>query len=171
MRWLSLLLVLLVGCSSPSILPTKIAYLVPIESSTAQATVSLLPIIDCYNKSLEPYKYGCYMEAKKRFSNPVVVVCHGRTQLNNWVAVTDNDGIIVVNDLAWKYSLKYKDCDIVLFICNFDAHTLNVPRVWYFKQSVWMMPDSEVRSLRENVRGVGNAGSIWEAVTQNGSWR
>jgi len=167
-------------------LPNKPPTTLPNTQTTDQK------IVYSFNRDLDWYATGGHQEASRRFVNPVVVQCHGATDpfTKKWTAYADYDrgGKMVVEELAKALAKRFPDRDIVLFTCNRGAHQINVPRVWYFRSVVWTMPDIDSVALensktdaelmfyrimtdRENIRGFGYAGSIWEAVTQHGSWR
>lgn len=149
-------------------------------------------VVFSFCKSLDEYATMSYREAARRFTNPVVVLCHGGTDpaSRRWALYADNDrgGKMFTDEVAAAMAKRFPDRDIVFFSCNRDHHRINVPRVWYFTEVVWCMPDEDSKKLdahklpiqiwtdhlitqRENTRGVGCAGSIWEAITQNGTWR
>lgn len=113
------------------------------------------------------------IEAKKRFKNPLIVACHGSEfseidLLNsNWY--TDPDPPLkssLVKDLAEKIKKENPNRDIVLIICNYHNHEINIDRVWYAKSPIWLIPDDFYKGgKRETQRNFDSAGSIWEFVS------
>jgi hypothetical protein len=118
--------------------------------------------------------HAWYVEARKRFDNPVIVACHGNT-----VGVVGKDGKV---DKVWMASADpprkalpiqqiaevmaniYPDRDVVYICCNEGGHKITVPRAWVAPAIVWAMPDSFPGTVfwRETKRGCGYVGSIYE---------
>ncbi len=136
-----------------------------------------------YSKDFVPYAKEIYKECLTRFSDPIVVMCHGGGE--GWDIFPDNQQPWPTEELAKAFAKRYPDHDIVIWACNRRGRRINVPRVWYFTTLVWIQPDEaykvsidnnplrklllNITTIRETQRNFGLAGSIWEAVTQNNS--
>jgi len=180
--FLYLLLLLIVGCTDNKHINYNCNYsnakaaLNPKEKSLALGTLSSSTTkpsssdkyIICLNKNLEFAKEMAWRDAKTRFTNPVVVLAHGREYLGSWFIFPDKGDPFRVDSYAWILNETYIDCDIVLFVCNPSGLTIYVPRVWYYRGNVWVVPDTEPPAkYREMKRNFMGNGSIWEAITQN----
>lgn len=138
----------------------------------------------------EPKDFGEWWltEAKKRFANPIIVICHGGyNSSGEWCVYPEiklpkgavasfyipEKTEVFANDLHKLYPLN----EIILVVCNEKGLTpFHIPNVYYFRQSAWKVPDENVNFLslimmlqdftygpHETIRNFGAAGSIWEA--------
>jgi len=182
--------ILLSGCSSfppqdfivKLTLPSKVPAMLPIAMTSKQH------IVYSFSKDLDIFATTSYEEASRRFKDPVVIIGHGQDDLlnNKWTLWADEDrgGKMVVEELALEMARRFPDRDIIFFTCNENNQRINVPRVWYFTNIVWAVSDIDSLAIeakkkplelivhkiftgRENTRGAGYAGSIWEATIGN----
>jgi hypothetical protein len=149
-----------------------LAYKSLVDRAEYPSTKPSETVMICYNASLAIYAKFVENEVKSRFHNPVIVLGHGHINPNgDWLLVPDNefDGPWLIEDLAWRYNKLYKDSDIVFWVCNPAGATINVPRVWYFRSTAWVVPDKAMpeKETRENEPGYMYAGSVWELQLQN----
>ena len=110
-----------------------------------------------------------YGEASKRLADPIIFSCHGGMRDGIWVTCPDKPRVPVpVEDVARTLSNLYPNRNIVLICCNPAGVELDVPNVWYARSDVWCRPDALCSGPldHETKRGEGDAGSIWEFVTQ-----
>jgi len=114
--------------------------------------------------------------AAQRFKNPIVFACHGGVhreflasaaglyvRSSWWVLPDDGRQPQSVESLAQTLANLYPERDIVLVCCNPGGFDLDVPRVWYCRRPVWVIPDTFIKHAAED-----GAGSIWEFVSYSG---
>lgn len=141
-----------------------------------------LPRVICWSNGLvSSSKDYWLLEAKKRFTNPVVFLCHGNykfvkqkiagqeVQTFEWWAYPDSPRqSMSVQSIADYLSNLYPDNDIVLIICNPASFRIKGNRVFFSKTSIWTIPDDfQNRSIfnpfwHEVSRDFNTTGSIWE---------
>lgn len=111
-------------------------------------------------------------EARTRFSDPVVLLCHGTTTTVHhrdgrteriWTTAPDSPRHkLSLQQIAEVLHEVWPDRDLVYVCCNEDGHELTVPRAWYARSTVWALPDKYAGVAHETARGSGYVGSIWE---------
>ncbi len=82
------------------------------------------------------------VEAKKRFRDPFIFVCHGNTDSDGeWRLYPDQPmRRMSVEAAAQMLHALMPEREIVLIVCNPDGLELHVPHVWYAKNSCWVRP-------------------------------
>lgn len=125
-------------------------------------------------------------EAKTRFTNPVIFVCHGGYEMwwngsdwvETWIAYPDEPlrSRQPVQEIADTLVNLYPRRDIILVTCNrkgdlVSIGTLHTKRVWYVPDGVvWMEPDYRgflATWYRRFYNGKGY-GNIWDFVSYDG---
>jgi hypothetical protein len=89
-------------------------------------------------------------EARRRFDNPFLFVCHGADygkcypHPSNWQACPKIDGmpgLLDEDSIAWTLHSLMPNRDIVFISCNPHKLKLTAPRCWYYpKGNVWSHP-------------------------------
>ncbi len=94
----------------------------------------------CHDTSIA--RAGWIKEAKTRFDDPFVMICHGGNNSNGtWTDYPDDPRRSrPVETLAWDLHLAMPNRDIVLIVCNAGGEKIRVPRVWYATAKVDLLP-------------------------------
>lgn len=98
-------------------------------------------IIECLDPSLERYADRWREEASRRFSNALLVFVHGSDPIRGEWACKTADGFVLASDIVKRAQKEHPERTIVLLSCNTGHLKLGVPGVYYFKSSVWLIPD------------------------------
>lgn len=105
-------------------------------------------------------------EAQKRFSNPIVFVCHGGYLDNKWIICPSPPKLEEpVESIAITLHNIYPNNPIVLIICNYWAKDIDVPDVYYAKDYIWCIPNAFVSQIskdtfRMDYPGIGDIGNF-----------
>lgn len=105
-----------------------------------------------------------YIEASKKFEDPIIFACHGDSLFGIWMAIPDPPRKMQpVSEIAKTLRNIYKDKQIFLIVCNTGNHSLNIENIWYSKKSIYVIPDSYCKF--ERIKTDKSTGSIDEFIT------
>lgn len=156
------LLLLFASCSSPTLGPSpEVIVRPPIPTQfTGKPTTQPIPfesLPGVIQWSAWEREAGArwYKEAKKRFKDPIIFMCHGSYTpwfytdnrgepyvKSTWVVIPDEPRSIMPVEWVAKFLRNlYPNNDIVLIVCNHNGHKIQVPGVWYAVHKVWQTPD------------------------------
>ena len=114
-----------------------------------------------WNKNIASGRAAWLEEARKRFPDPFVFVCHGDSSGKDWRAAPDRRYLNTdVETIGWLLHSLMPDRDVVLVCCNEMGLKPRLPRrVWYSDcGSVWSEPGPDDRWYGWGI------GSIFEFV-------
>jgi hypothetical protein len=120
-RWLSLLLLAVLGCAAPQQPPQSVSL----------------------NRNLR-YGIAFWRQEVERVTgdrNAVMVSGHGEYIAGTWHVFPDYGPPMPVETFARALKHVYGDRVLWLLICNSQGQTINVSGVAYPKQTCWAMPD------------------------------
>jgi hypothetical protein len=134
---------------------------------------------ECYSVSMEFCRSLWYREALKRFANPVLIFCHGSDFGGQWMLTPDDSFSppIPAEAMAKLKAKEFFPRPVLLVACNPGHNRIDVPNVFYFTDSIWLVPDEglnrwfidhpEQSMPIERLSKVNDhfKGSIWDAVT------
>ena len=157
---------------------------------TVTATTNVMPQIIRWSDFGDYNDIGdlWLLEAKKRFKDPIIFVCHGGSDwevlalgpatLGQWVwsAGPISPRIPVpMKCVAAVLRNMYPNRPIILIACNPGFYDLDLPNVWYAKGSIWAIPDEWANGLRYHEKHripptketveTQMIGSIWEFIS------
>ena len=102
-------------------------------------------IIETLDPTLAHYAPLWRDEIGRRFDNAVGILCHGGDFVaGEWVLGTSyapHDHVTPVREIVEHYRKRHPGRTVVLLACNTGHVKLGIPGVWYFKNSVWCVPD------------------------------
>lgn len=98
-------------------------------------------IVRTLDPHLDRYAEAWKTEIARRFPNAFVVFVHGNETADGIWACQTMNGMVPVADIVLYWQSKYPKRTIVLLSCNPGHLTLGVPGVYYFRNSVWLVPD------------------------------
>lgn len=114
-------------------------------------------IMDLRDPMLEGYAPMWQIEVGRRFSNSVVILCHGGGIVENEWVIQDNPlgsyGTTCekIDDVLNKERAEFPTRTIVVLSCN-PCHLVvhGHPNCFYSPSSVWCIPDRNIASAEEN---------------------
>ena len=116
------------------------------------------PVIISWSAELSKGAPYWYLEAKKRFTSPVIFQCHGDSSLGVWYLFPDPPRPIVpVESVASLLSQAFPRRTIVLVVCNSAGQTLHLRNVYYPKGITRATPNSYLSKSYDN-------NTIWDYV-------
>lgn len=160
--------VLTLGCAaeSPSLPATR-------PTTTLPATLpATRPAADAevWNHDIGGHEDDWLTEARKRFKNPYILICHGDSASSGgkrWVLCPELPRLErPTKEEAERLHKAMPDRDIVLISCNECGADLNVPRVWYARRVVWSAPWWAASPKFDPDKSCGN---IWEFISCGGA--
>lgn len=132
-----LMLSLLIGPSLGGILTMH--FMAPTNQLTQPSV-----IVEVFDHSLDQFVPMWQKEVGRRFSNAVVVLCHGGDFVRGEWIVDSQPGsghIEKVDDVLQRIKIQYPGRQIVLLACNTGHLKPATPDVYYAASSVWCVPD------------------------------
>jgi hypothetical protein len=104
-------------------------------------------VIECLDPSLEVYSAMWRDEIGRRFPNAIGILCHGGDLVEGeWVLGVGYTGHLTpAREIVARYQKLHKGRTIVLLACNTGNLKLNMPGVWYAKDSVFCIPDRALK--------------------------
>lgn len=104
-------------------------------------------IVEVFDHSLDPFVPMWQKEVGRRFSNTVVVLCHGGDFVRGEWVVGSQPGsghIEKVDDVLARVKAQYPGRQLVLLACNTGHLTPKISGVYYATASVWCIPDRAI---------------------------
>jgi hypothetical protein len=101
-------------------------------------------IMEVLDPSLESFAPAWKAEIARRFPHAVGVLVHGGDFIEGqWIvgANLSPHHLSTTKEVVEHYQKLYPDRTIVLLACNTGHLKLGIPGVYYFKSSVWCIPD------------------------------
>lgn len=101
-------------------------------------------IVEVFDHSLDPFVPMWQKEVGRRFTNAVVVLCHGGDFLRGEWIVGSQPGsghVETVDAVLMRVQKQYPGRQVVLLACNTGHLTPKTKDVYYAMSSVWCVPD------------------------------
>lgn len=126
-------------------------------------------IVEVFDHSLDQFVPMWQKEVGRRFSNAVVVLCHGGDFVRGEWVVGSQPGsghIEKVDDVLARVKAQYPGRQLVLLACNTGHLMPKTPGVYYATASVWCIPDRaitpELMQNHDSLRTIdGDSHSRW----------
>lgn len=142
---------------------TVAASVQPTKGTTLDQPAVIMEVLD---PSLNQYAPLWKAEIARRFPHAVGVLVHGGDFVEGqWIVGTHINyatHVSPVKEVVEHYQKLYPDRTIVLLACNTGHLKLGIPNVYYFKSSVWCIPD---RGL--NPQDTENADKLMDGTVQS----
>jgi hypothetical protein len=165
-------LVLIILCSLTGIAGlTTILYPETSPSTRVQPPV----IVECLDRSIEPYAEMWRVETARRFDNAVVIICHGGdfeagrfivgAGLQPWKHVS------TAAEVVRHFQTLYPTRTLVLVACNPGHLKLRIPGVYYALNNVWVYPDRDIQRAEAAGEVLATWTSDWKHLLEGDSTR